>query len=220
MAQQVELQISPREITGKAVKRLRKAGIIPANIFGHKEASQAVQVEALAFETLRRTHRSKGILSLQMAGSDNIQTALIRHIQRDPRSGKILHIDFFRVSLTERITVKIPIRVTGEAPAVKNEGGVLLHLLDALEVECAAQDIVEYFEVDVSSLNEIDDMIHARDIQLPPKYTLITDPDEGVVKVAATRAEVAEEVAEAGEGAAAPAQAPAAEAASESGAEE
>jgi len=220
MAQQVELQISPREITGKAVKRLRKAGIIPANIFGHKEASQAVQVEALAFETLRRTHRSKGILSLQMAGSDNIQTALIRRIQRDPRSGKILHIDFFRVSLTERITVKIPIRVTGEAPAVKNEGGVLLHLLDALEVECAAQDIVEYFEVDVSSLNEIDDMIHARDIQLPPKYTLITDPDEGVVKVAATRAEVAEEVAEAGEGAAAPAQAPAAEAASESGAEE
>lgn len=218
MAQQVELQISPREITGKAVKRLRKAGIIPANIFGHKEASQAVQVEALAFETLRRTHRSKGILSLQMAGSDNIQTALIRRIQRDPRSGKILHIDFFRVSLTERITVKIPIRVTGEAPAVKNEGGVLLHLLDALEVECAAQDIVEYFEVDVSSLNEIDDMIHARDIQLPPKYTLITDPDEGVVKVAATRAEVAEEVAEAE--AAAPAQAPAAEAASESGAEE
>ncbi|HKF35542.1 MAG TPA: 50S ribosomal protein L25 [Ktedonobacteraceae bacterium] len=218
MAQQVELQISPREITGKAVKRLRKAGIIPANIFGHKEASQAVQVEALAFETLRRTHRSKGILSLQMAGSDNIQTALIRRIQRDPRSGKILHIDFFRVSLTERITVKIPIRVTGEAPAVKNEGGVLLHLLDALEVECAAQDIVEYFEVDVSSLNEIDDMIHARDIQLPPKYTLITDPDEGVVKVAATRAEVAEEVAEAE--AAAPAQAPAAEAAGESSAEE
>jgi large subunit ribosomal protein L25 len=218
MAQQVELQISPREITGKAVKRLRKAGIIPAHIFGHKEESQAVQVEALAFEALRRTHRSKGILSLRMTGSKKVQTALIRHIQRDPRSSKILHIDFFRVSLTERITVKIPIRVTGEAPAVKNEGGVLLHLLDALEVECAAQDIVEYIEVDVSSLNEIDDIIHARDIQLPPKYTLITDPDEGIVKVAATRAEVAEVAVEAE--AAVPAQAPAAEAASESSAEE
>ena len=218
MAQRVELEISPREVTGKAVKRLRKVGIIPAHIFGHKEESQAVQVEALAFEALRRTHRSKGILSLRTAGDKKVQTALIRHIQRDPRSGKILHIDFFRVSLTERIIVKIPIRVTGEAPAVKIEGGVLLHLLDTLEVECAAQDIVEYFEVDVSSLTEIDDIIHARDIQLPPKYTLITDPDEGVVKVAATRAEIAEEVAEAEEEAATPAQAPA-EAASESSAE-
>lgn len=218
MAQQVELQISPREIMGKAAKRLRKAGIIPANIFGHKEASQAVQVEALAFEALRRTHRSKGILSLRMTGSNNVQTALIRHIQRDPRSGKILHIDFFRVSLTERITVKIPLRITGEAPAVKNEGGVLLHLLDTLEVECAAQDIVEYIEVDVSSLNEIDDIIHARDIQIPLSYTLITEPDEGIAKVAATRAEAAEVAVEAE--AAASAQAPAAEAASESSAEE
>jgi large subunit ribosomal protein L25 len=215
--QQVELQISPREIMGKAAKRLRKAGIIPANIFGHKEASQAVQVEALAFEVLQRTHRSKGILSLRMTDSNNVQTALIRRIQRDPRSGKILHIDFFRVSLTERITVKIPLRITGEAPAVKNEGGVLLHLLDTLEVECAAQDIVEYIEVDVSSLNEIDDIIHARDIQLPPNYTLITEPDEGIAKVAATRAEAAEVAVEAE--AAAPAQAPA-EAASESSAEE
>jgi large subunit ribosomal protein L25 len=215
--QQVELQVSPREIMGKAAKRLRKAGIIPANIFGHKEASQAVQVEALAFEALRRTHRSKGILSLRMTGSNNVQTALIRRIQRDPRSGKVLHIDFFRVSLTERITVKIPLRITGEAPAVKNEGGVLLHLLDTLEVECAAQDIVEYIEVDVSSLNEIDDIIHARDIQIPLSYTLITEPDEGIAKVAATRAEAAEVAVEAE--AATPAQAPA-EAASESSAEE
>jgi len=202
---------------GKAAKRLRKAGIIPANIFGHKEASQAVQVEALAFEVLQRTHRSKGILSLRMADSNNVQTALIRRIQRDPRSGKILHIDFFRVSLTERITVKIPLRITGEAPAVKNEGGVLLHLLDTLEVECAAQDIVEYIEVDVSSLNEIDDIIHARDIQIPLGYTLITEPDEGIAKVAATRAEAAEVAVEAE--AAASAQAPA-EAASESSAAE
>src|SRR5260221_69043 len=118
MAQQVELQISPREVTGKATKRLRKAGIIPANIFGHKQESQTVQVEALAFEALRRTHRTKGVLSLRLPGRGNVQTALIRHIQRDPRTGKILHIDFFRVSLTERITVKVPLHVVGEAPVV------------------------------------------------------------------------------------------------------
>jgi large subunit ribosomal protein L25 len=203
MAKQEELKISPRAVTGKATKRLRKAGIIPANIFGHKQESQTVQVEALAFEALRRAHRTKGVLSLRMPGRGNVQTALIRHIQRDPRTGKILHIDFFRVSLTDRITIKVPLHMVGEAPAVKIENGVLLHLLDALEVECAAQDIVDHFDVDVSSLTEIDGIIHARDIQLPPNYTLVTAPDEGVVKVAATRAELAEEAAEA-EAAAAP----------------
>jgi len=111
------------------------------------------------------------------------------------------------VSLTERITIKVALRFVGEAPGVKNEGGVLLHVLDTLEVECAAQDIVQYLDVDVSPLAEIDATIHAGDIQLPANYTLITDPKEVVAKVAATRAEVAEEAVVA----AATAEAPAAE---------
>ena len=215
------LQISPRAVKGKATKRLRKAGIIPANIYGHKEASQAVQVEALAFEALRRAHRTKNVLSLRTPGSKGGQTALIRHVQRDPRSDKILHIDFFRVSLTERITMKVPLRFVGEAPAVKNENGVLLHLLDALEVECTARDIVDYFEVDISPLTEIDAMLHAEDVRLPANFTLITDPKEGIAKVAATRAEIAEEAAAAeAEEAAAPAEAPAAEETGETTSEE
>lgn len=215
MAQEIELQISPRVVLGKATKRLRKQGIIPANIFGHKEESQAVQVEELAFEGLRRANRTKSILTLRMPGNRRTQTALIRHIQRDPRSGKILHIDFYRVSLTERITIKVPLHFVGEAPGVKIEGGVLLHVLDTLEVECAAQDIVQYLDVDVSPLAEIDAAIHAGDIQLPANYTLITDPKEVVAKVAATRAEIAEEAEEA----AATAEAPAAEATSETSSE-
>jgi large subunit ribosomal protein L25 len=201
------LQISPREVTGKATKRLRKAGIIPANIFGHKEESQTVQVEALAFEALKRARGATGLVTLRMSGSDRLQTVLVRRVQRDPRSGKILHIDFSRVSLTERITMKVPLRFVGEAPAVKDENGVLLHLLDALEIECTASDIVEYIEVDVSSLTEIDAMLHAEDVHLPATFTLITDPKESIAKVAATRAEKAEEVEEVAE-AAAPAEAP------------
>jgi large subunit ribosomal protein L25 len=212
------LQISPREIKGKATKRLRKAGIIPANISGHKEESQAVQVDAMAFEALRRARATKGIITLRMSARDGGQTALVRRVQRDPRTGKILHIDFSRVSLMERITVKVPLHFVGEAPAVKNENGVLLHLLDALEVECTARDIIEYIEVDVSPLTEIDAMLHAEDVQLPANYTLITDPKEGIAKVAATRAEKAEEAEEAAE--AAPAEAPAAEETGEATSEE
>jgi large subunit ribosomal protein L25 len=210
------LEISPREVHGKATKRLRKAGIIPANISGHKEESQAVQVEALAFEALKRARGATSIITLRLSGSKRVQTALVRRVQRDPRSGKILHIDFSRVSLTERITMKVPLRFVGEAPGVKAEGGVLLHLLDALEVECTASDIVEFIEVDVSPLAEIDSMLHAEDVQLPANFTLITDPKEGLAKVAATRAERAEEAAEA----AAPAGAPAAEEKGEATSEE
>jgi large subunit ribosomal protein L25 len=213
------LEISPREVKGKATKRLRNAGIIPANISGHKEESQAVQVEALAFEALKRARGATSIITLRLSGSKRVQTALVRRVQRDPRSGKILHIDFSRVSLTERITMKVPLRFVGEAPGVKAEGGVLLHLLDALEVECTASDIVEFIEVDVSPLAEIDSMLHAEDVQLPANFTLITDPKEGIAKVAATRAEKAEE-AEAAAEAAAPAGATAAEETGEAPAEE
>ncbi len=197
MAQQTELEISRREVMGKAVKRLRKEGIIPANIFGHNEASMAIQIDAAAFERLRRSHGSRSVLTLRMSGTKSTQTALIRHVQREPHTSKIIHVDFFRVSLSERIRVKVPLHFTGEAPAVKTENGVMLHLLDAIEVECVARDIPEYLEVDVSGLTEIDAILHASDVKLPANFTLITDPEEGIVKVAATRAEVAEEAAEA-----------------------
>jgi len=207
MAQQTELEIAPREVMGKATKRLRKVGIIPANIFGHQEESQAVQLEAVAFDRLRRSRGATGVISLRMPGNNRVQTALIRHVQHDPRSGKVLHVDFFRVSLHERLRVKVALHFVGEAPAVKTENGVLLHLLDALEVECLASEIPEYIEVDISSLSEIDDILHAEDIKLPANVTLITDPKEGVAKVAATRAEVAAEAAEAAPAAPAPAEA-------------
>ena len=189
-AKQTELAVARREVTGKAVKHLRSAGLIPANIYGHQETPQAVQIDAAAFGVLRRARKTASIISLRMDDGSRPQTALVRHIQRNPINGKILHIDFFRVSLTERIITRIPLHVVGEAPGVKNENGVLLHLVDALEVECAAQDIVDEFEIDVTSLEHIDDSLHASDVKLPGSFKLITDPEEAIVKIAATRAEI------------------------------
>ena len=210
MAKQAELAVSPREVTGKATKRLRKAGVIPANIFGHGEPSQSVQVERTAFDELRRGHGATGVIALKVAGTKQAETALIRHVQHEPRSGKVLHIDFFRVSMRDRITAKIPLQLNGIAPGVKIEGGILLHLVDTLEVECTASEIVESVELDISGMENIGDMIHAKDVPLPPHYTLITDAEEAVVKITPPRIEKAEEVAEApAEAEAAPAEAPA-----------
>ncbi len=210
MANQVELAVTPREAMGKAVnKRLRKAGILPANIFGHNEESQAIQIDALSFDRLRRSHAATSVIALRLPDGGAMQTALIRRMQRDPRSGKVIHVDFFRVSMSERINVKVALHFVGEAPAVKIEGGVLLHLMDTLEVECMASDIPESLNVDISGLVQIDDMLHAEDVKLPANFVLITDPKEGIAKVSATRAELAAETAEA------PAETPAATPATE-----
>lgn len=195
MAQQTELAIQRRTTTGKAVKQLRRAGVIPANIYGHKEESQAVQLKEADFETLRRLHKATGMIALRQDDAP-LQTALVRRVQRHPVSGKIEHIDFFRVGLTERIGVRVALHLVGEAPAVKSANGVLLHLLDTLEIECAAQDIVDFLEIDVTSLAEIDDTLYAKDVQLPANYKLLTDPEEPIAKVAGTRAEVEEKAAE------------------------
>ena len=89
MAEQTELIVAQREKVGKAAKHLRKAGLIPANIYGHKEESQAVQIDALAFEALRRARKTSGIIALRMDNGSNVQTALVRHVQRNPVNGKI-----------------------------------------------------------------------------------------------------------------------------------
>jgi large subunit ribosomal protein L25 len=186
----IELEITPREVTGKATRRLRKAGFIRGNIYGRKKASQPIQVEAHAFDLLRRSHGTRHVLALKPQKGTS-QTALIRHVQLDPVNRTILHIDFLRVSMDDQITVKIPLRLVGEAPAVKLEGGMVLHLLDAVEVRCKASEIAEALELDISPLTEIDATLRASDVPLPANYTLVTDAAEPVVKIASPRTEAA-----------------------------
>jgi large subunit ribosomal protein L25 len=205
MAQQVELKIAPREVMGKATRHLRKAGIIPGNIFGHKEPSVAVQLDAVAFEQLHRKQGTRNIVRLRLPDATT-QTVLIRRVQRDAITGHVLHVDFSRVNLSETIEVKIPLHFVGESYAVKNLNGVLLHLVEALEVECRASSMVEALEVDISLLAEIDSVLHAKDVKLPNHYKLITDPEEPIVKVAAPRVEAVEVAAEAATEEAAPTQ--------------
>jgi large subunit ribosomal protein L25 len=191
MAQQTQLTIAPRTVMGKATKRLRREGILPANIYGHKSEPTPVQLDEVEFDRLLRKHETRGILSLVQEGFP-AQSVLIRHVQHEPSTGKILHIDFTRVSLREHIEAKIPLNIVGEAPGVKIQGGVLLHQLEAIAVECAAADLVDSIDLDVSGLEDIDSTIYARDIKLPQRYTLVTDADETVVKVIAPRVELPE----------------------------
>lgn len=202
MAQQVELEIAPREVMGKATRHLRKAGIIPGNIYGHKEPSVAVQLDAAAFDLLHRKQGTRSVVRLRLPDATT-QTVLIRRVQRDAVTGRILHVDFSRVSMSESIDAKIPLRFVGVSNAVKNLNGILLHLVEALEVNCRASAMVEALEVDISPLTGFDSVLHAKDVKLPRNYKLVTDPEEPIVKVAPPKVEVAEEIVAATEEAAA-----------------
>lgn len=204
MAEQKELVVAPRTVVGNANKRLRREGLIPGNISGHGQNPQMIQVNAVAFERLRRSGGASSLVRLIMDGTPGL-TVLIRHVEHGPRSGKPIHIDFERVNLNERIGVKILLNYVGESPAVKNQGGVLIHLLDVLEVECLASDIVNSIDVDITPLTEIDATLHAGDVKLPENYTLVTPATEPIAKVGATRAEVAAETPATTEAPAAPA---------------
>lgn len=194
MIEHQELSAVLRTTVGKANKRLRGQGWIPGNITGHNQESQPVQVAVAGFAHLRRSHTATGLIRLIMLDVP-VQTVLIRHVQRDPISDEVLHIDFTRVNFDERITVKMPLRYVGESPSVKGKEGVLLHLLDKLDIECPASAIADYLEVDISSLAEIDATLHASDVPLPTNYTLITLRDESIAKIVARNTGGKEEVA-------------------------
>lgn len=199
MADQVSLQVAERTMLGKRVKKLRRQGVIPANVYGLRQSSQALQVDLYTLERFLAKHHATRVIALQGADGGGPLNALVRHVARSPRTGKILHVDFLRISMNEPITVRVPLVLKGDAPAVTLGGGVLLHLVDTVEIESLPGDLPEALEADVSGLKDMDDTLHLRDVPVPPKVKLLSDPDEPVAKVVAPRAVLAEEAEKAAE---------------------
>jgi large subunit ribosomal protein L25 len=193
MAEQITLEIEPRSVLGKQVRRLRREGILPANIYGHGRPSRTVQINSLEFRKLLNAHGGSRVIQLRLNGAS--EPALVRHIEREPKTGKIQHVDFLHVEMNVKLRARVPVRVVGEAPAVKAHNGVMLHLADTVEVECLPADLPEALEVDVSGLEELDVPVLVSDIKLPRNVTLLTDSAEQLAKVVATRAEPEPEAA-------------------------
>jgi len=210
-----ELRAEPRSIVGKKVRFLRRQGIVPGNVYGHAE-STAIQIPARDVEqTIHRAGRTN-LISLAVKG-DQPTTVLMKSWQRHPYKGDVLHIDFYRVSMTETLRMDVPIRLTGEAPAVKSAGGTPFQTQATLSVECLPADIPEAIEVDISGLEEIDASIFVRDLAAPSGVTILTDGDEMIVRIMAptVEPEVEEEAVAEGEAAAEGEAEPTAEASAE-----
>jgi large subunit ribosomal protein L25 len=173
-----------REGVGKSVSRkLRAQGIVPAVYYGRGEDPIALTVNAKEIDTLLHAGGSSNVIvDLQVEGDATTdRKALIREIQRDPVAGNLLHLDFQHISLTERITVEVPIELVGVPTGVKDGGGILEHLLREVEVECLPTDIPSGITFDVSGL-AIGDSLHVSDLSAPG-VEILTDGERTIATV-------------------------------------
>lgn len=182
MPEQVKLSVERREILGKRVRRLRRQGILPGNIFGHQRESVPIQLNAQEFSRFLKTHAPTTLLSLKL-GRSAAQTAVVAHVQHDPVTSAIQHVDFMHVELSKPMKARIPIRLVGQSSAVKNLNGVALQLLETLEVEALPASLPEAITLDISDMTGLNDMHYARDLPVPPDVQVLTDPDEPVMKI-------------------------------------
>ena len=180
------LKATSRTETGKAVARLRKAGKIPAVVFGHGLASISVSLDAHEFELLRRTVHSNTLLSLVIDDKDK-HRVMVHGIHVDPRTRHLQHVDLFAIKSGEEVTVDVPIRTTGESFAVERLGGTLLHAMDHVKVRALPEKLPEALEISIEGLDDFDKAIHLRDVPLPAGVTPLADLDELVVKVVPAR---------------------------------
>jgi large subunit ribosomal protein L25 len=182
----VEIRIERRNGRGKgAARKLRRAGTIPAVFYGPGRTTVQVGIGAEEFEKkLSHLEGSHLIRLVNDGGKDpelHDKAVLLREVQRHPVTDDILHVDFFEVSLTERLTVSVPLRFTGKAAGVV-DGGILQPIVREIEVECLPTEIPEFIEVDVSPLG-IHEAVHLSSVQLPEGVTSMGDPMLTIVTV-------------------------------------
>jgi large subunit ribosomal protein L25 len=183
----VVLKATKREALGKKVGALRRAGKLPAVLYGHRIESTTIMLDAHE-ATLTLSHLTSS--SIVMLDLDGIEyPALVREKQKDYLKNRLLHLDFQVLSMTEKVSTKVGIELSGKAPAVKDFNAVIVTVMSELEVECMPQDLPERVVIDISGLEEIGAGIHVRDVVISDKVKILNDPDEMVVVASATREE-------------------------------
>lgn len=170
---EINLAAEKREVIGKgACRKLRREGKIPAILYGIGENPTPLTVDGDAFTHLYRSLKGgKAVFNLRLGGGRGKKT-ILKELQREPFSRKVVHIDFEHISPRKRITVEVPIHLVGIPKGVKEGGGVLEHILREIEIGSLPTDIPEHIDVDVSEL-DIGDSIHVEDLEIPKVQILV-----------------------------------------------
>jgi len=188
--EEILLTAQSRAVIGKQVGALRRAGTIPAILYGkHLTQPLALQIEE---RTLQKVIAQAGHNRLIKMTVDTGAPRLVltRQIQRNPISGRLTHVDFQEVSLTEKITTPVPIVLVGTSPAVTRGEGLLIHGIDQVQIRVLPSDLIPQIEVDVSSLENLNQSLFVKDIKVSDKIEILTPGDEMIAKVVPVKEEV------------------------------
>ena len=188
------LEASPRKVVGKKVKTLRQSGLVPAIMYGKDVDPTAIQLDDRKADKLLSQAGGSTLIDLKIG--KNTHKVLFRAVQRDPITLQLIHIDFLQVAMDVIIRTYVPVELVGEAPAVKDLGGVLVTGLSEIEVEALPSDLIDRITVDLDVLREMDDSITVGDLFLGKDVKVLTEPEEVVAHIMYQVEEEEEEVEE------------------------
>jgi large subunit ribosomal protein L25 len=182
------LSVTTREKTGTtSAHAVRHAGKVPGVLFGHGSPPVAIELDARAFDDLLHAGGKNALLDVSLDGGKK-DTAMIREVQRDPITRRVIHADFQRVGATEEISASLPLVTTGVPTGVKNRGAVMDVVLHSVTILGPANALPEQIEHDVTSL-DVGDHVTAGDLKLPPKIKLDMDAHTILISVEASKTE-------------------------------
>lgn len=184
--EKILLSAEKRTVLGKQVKKLRKQGILPANIFGKDFQSLSVSVSQDDFTKVYHEAGETGVVYVNVGGEE-IPT-LIKEVQKHPVNDNVLHIDLRKIDLKQKIETEVPLEYVGESPAEK-DGAVLMYPVDRVVIEALPTDIPHALEIDLSTLTEIDQTFTIANLPKSEKYVIIDDPETVLVSVTAHKEE-------------------------------
>jgi len=186
------LKAEKRKVLGRKVKKLRREGVLPANIYGKKIKSLSIKFPVVDFEKVYKAAGETGIV--EVAIGKQKRSVLISNVQLDPVTDKPLHVDFHQVDLKEKTTADVPIELIGESPAEKQGLGTVVQSINEIEVEALPKDLPDKFEIDLSKLAKVDQTVQIKDLVVDTKKVkILAEAEQIVVKVEPPRKE--EEVA-------------------------
>jgi large subunit ribosomal protein L25 len=177
----IELPARKREKFGKANRSLRKAGNIPAELYGRGIANLHLMVKRKDFDKVFQEVGETGIVELVVDGER--RPVLIHSLQRDYLSREVVHVDFHQIRMDEKITAHVPLEIVGESPAVKSQGGILNRTISELEVRALPSDLPSKFTVDISGLTELNQSVYVRDLKIPPGVEILISPETVLLTV-------------------------------------
>ena len=198
MAENLSLAAAPRDTT-KTAKVLRRLGTVPGTLYGREYDVRSLQFE---YRTLQRTIRSAGtsrFVELAIEGVDEENTILVRDVQRDPVTDRILHVDLYRILAGQEIRNQVPLVLIGEAP-VKELGAMVSQVLESIEVLCLPKDMPSSIECDLTPLTQLNSRLAVGDLTIPEGVEVLTAPDTAIVQIAIPRGLEEEEEGELAEG--------------------